>query len=68
MLHVQTSINVHETIGEFFNRPRDQILTDLLEYGFRTGQTFDIKIGLPASSDIDQIDNIEISCPVRCNK
>ncbi|XP_034187047.1 uncharacterized protein LOC117607450 [Osmia lignaria lignaria] len=68
VLHVQPSMDVHETIGEFFNRPRDQILMDLLEYGFRTGQTFNIKTRLPASRNIDPLDNIQISCPIRCNK
>lgn len=31
-------MNVHETIGEFFNRPREEILIELVEYFLHTKQ------------------------------
>ncbi|XP_012154081.1 uncharacterized protein LOC105664346 [Megachile rotundata] len=62
VLQTQPSIRVHETIGEFFNRSRCEILMDLLEYRLRTGQTFDIQTGLTTWSDITGTDGLEISC------
>ncbi|XP_043519313.1 uncharacterized protein LOC122533551 [Frieseomelitta varia] len=32
----QVSMNIHESIGEFFNRPRYQVVADLLQYFLRT--------------------------------
>ncbi|XP_076245019.1 uncharacterized protein LOC143185677 [Calliopsis andreniformis] len=32
VLYERPPLHVHETIGEFFNRPRRQILADLLDY------------------------------------
>ena len=34
-------MNIHETMGEFFNRPRYRVVADLLQYFLRTEQEFD---------------------------
>ncbi|CAK9815115.1 hypothetical protein ANTQUA_LOCUS8297 [Anthophora quadrimaculata] len=56
VLHVEPSIDPYETIGEFFNRPRKQILVDLLEYFLHDEQAFEYENGFQAVTNI-QINN-----------
>ncbi|XP_017883653.1 uncharacterized protein LOC108627110 [Ceratina calcarata] len=45
VLHKQPSMDLHETIGDFFNRPRHQILVDLLQYLLQTEEPFSLGDG-----------------------
>lgn len=53
-------MNVHENIGDFFNRPRHQIVVDLLEYFLHTEQRFTFENECQALTAV-QVDDTEIS-------
>lgn len=52
-------MNVHENIGDFFNRPRHQIVVDLLEYFLHTEQRFTFENECQALTAV-QVDDTEI--------
>lgn len=63
VLRKHCSTNVHEIIGEFFNRPRHQIVLDLLRYFLSTEQESIDKNVFQGLTNV-QVDEKKISC---CN-
>ncbi|XP_076278305.1 uncharacterized protein LOC143208106 [Lasioglossum baleicum] len=45
-------INIHETVGEFFNRPRRQILLELLDYFLHTNRSDHIEFQFQRSTNV----------------
>ncbi|XP_078050751.1 uncharacterized protein LOC144477136 [Augochlora pura] len=65
VLRSQPNVDVHETMGEFFNRPRRQVLADLLDYMLHIDQSEDVEYGLRAAM---KHSSISVSNTAFCNR